>query len=66
LAPPPQEGHSALILDLDTYDETGFVLEGEEQLNLRLGRLRSAKNYVFEASITDATRGLISNGDYGS
>jgi uncharacterized protein (TIGR04255 family) len=66
LAPAP-EGHSGLILDLDTYDQMASALsaDDDEELMRRLMTLRMAKNYVFEASITDATRGLISDGANG-
>jgi len=61
LAPAP-EGHSGLVLDLDTYDQdVPLSPDDDDGLMRRLATLRIAKNYVFEASITDATRGLISD-----
>lgn len=63
MAPPPSEEHTSLILDIDTWREFDISLmnnTGEERLREALDELRSAKNYVFEACITDATRGLIS------
>lgn len=61
LAAPEDPGHSAIALDLDTYDRDPFVINerGGRVLLERLAALRSAKNFVFEASITDATRELI-------
>lgn len=52
----------ALLLDIDV--KGGLNLETtnaefEPSLRATLDRLRLAKNYVFEACITDATRGLI-------
>jgi uncharacterized protein (TIGR04255 family) len=58
---PREQGHTALALDLDTYDQARLNLDTDSFIPLgeRLTRLRKAKNYVFEASITDATRDLI-------
>lgn len=53
---------SGLVLDLDTYDQRALIVDDDSDVELveRLQILRAAKNYVFEASITDATRSLIS------
>ena len=61
LTDPEVEGTTAVVLDLDTYDMTSIEVndEWEEVLSAHLATLREVKNYVFEASITDATRGLI-------
>lgn len=51
-----------LILDIDTWQEVDIDLGAEnsgERIERRLETLRAAKNYVFEACITDATRRLI-------
>jgi len=60
---PPSEFGTSLILDLDTYTNTQ-LLPGKEEFDQavvnRLRSLRRAKNFVFEASITDETRRLIS------
>ncbi len=51
-----------LILDIDTWQDVDIDLthpDAGSQIEQRLGTLRNAKNYVFEASITDATRRLI-------
>jgi uncharacterized protein (TIGR04255 family) len=59
---PVDGGYTGLALDLDTYCAASLDLAGPdsmEDMNHRLSTLRVAKNYVFEASITDATRGLI-------
>lgn len=57
------EGDSqALLLDIDVKTSTVLSTEDEAfDVGVRgtLDRLRFAKNYVFEACITDATRGLI-------
>jgi uncharacterized protein (TIGR04255 family) len=63
LVPPPSEGITSLILDIDTWRDVDIELEpsaGNEKLREQVETLREAKNYVFEACITDATRGLIS------
>ena len=60
---PPTEDSTSLILDIDTWREFDIPLEGDagdERIRETLDDLRKAKNYVFEACITDATRGLIS------
>lgn len=58
----PGSTGSALILDVDTWKEVDLTGdEGDiDATGKLLGTLRNAKNYVFEACITDATRGLIS------
>ncbi|GAB3790349.1 TIGR04255 family protein [Nocardioides ungokensis] len=63
-SPNPETGQPAvaLILDIDTKAELNRVTDDPEfdaALRAIVGRLRTAKNYVFEACITDATRGLI-------
>ncbi|GAB3814542.1 TIGR04255 family protein [Kribbella italica] len=59
LAPP---GSTRIVLDLDTYKRCNLDLQGADltdRLWSELSTLREAKDYVFEACITDATRGLI-------
>lgn len=63
IIPPPNEDTSSLILDIDTWRDVDIALStaaGNEGLRDQVDVLREAKNYVFEACITDATRGLIS------
>lgn len=63
LVQPDMPGHTSLILDIDTWRAGALDLRddgGREALVECLDVLRKAKNYVFEACITDATRGLIS------
>jgi uncharacterized protein (TIGR04255 family) len=63
IVPPPTEDSSSLILDIDTWRDIDIALAtsaGNERLREQIEVLREAKNYVFEACITDATRGLIS------
>jgi uncharacterized protein (TIGR04255 family) len=63
VVPPPSPDFSSLILDIDTWRdiEISFDLPGaNEDIRTQLEALREAKNQVFEACITDATRGLIS------
>lgn len=53
---------TGLILDIDTWQDVNIDLEETDagaQIEERLKTLRNAKNYVFEASITDSTRRLI-------
>jgi len=60
---PPVEAVTSLLLDLDTYALTRLVPETadfDESILARLADLRMAKNFVFEAAITDETRRLIS------
>lgn len=55
-------GRPALLLDVDTKTSANLTAEDPEfdsKLRARLDTLRLTKNYVFEACITDATRGLI-------
>lgn len=61
---PPGEQHvdGGLILDIDVrsrFEMSATDDAFDDSLRATLGRLRYAKNYVFEACITDATRGLI-------
>jgi uncharacterized protein (TIGR04255 family) len=61
--PPSSPDMTSLILDIDTWRLLDISLESNtegERLREVLNDLRSAKNFVFEACITDATRGLIS------
>jgi len=61
-APPPSEDSTSLILDIDAWKEVAIPLGtsgADEAIREQLDILRQAKNYVFEACITDATRGLI-------
>lgn len=63
MVPPPSEEQTSLILDIDAWQEVDISFAanaGEERLREALNDLHDAKNYVFEACITDATRGLIS------
>jgi uncharacterized protein (TIGR04255 family) len=62
---PPDEHYpgGGLILDIDVRSRFGMSPTDDtfdDSLRSTLARLRYAKNYVFEACITDATRGLIS------
>jgi uncharacterized protein (TIGR04255 family) len=62
VSPKDPEGTS-LILDIDTWRDVTLDLTTGDVRDSLLGYLdvlRSAKNYVFEACITDATRGVIS------
>ncbi len=62
LAPQALDGHTSLLLDIEARSSVALdVRDPEFDANLRgrLETLRNAKNYVFEASITDATRRLI-------
>lgn len=62
---PPVPESTALVLDIDVSNQ-GELDPGsgsfDQDLTAVLERLRSAKNYVFEACITDATRGVIDSG----
>jgi len=55
------ESTSALLLDITVQKEIEST-GGSEGLWPTLVNLREAKNYVFEACITDATRGLMDRG----
>jgi uncharacterized protein (TIGR04255 family) len=60
--PPSQEDATSLILDIDAWRPTDvdLALDGASSaIHNALDSLRQAKNYTFEACITDATRGLI-------
>lgn len=62
LVPPEQPEQTALILDIDAIRaDEGIACDAtsDEWLVSALDVLRGAKNYVFEACITDATRRLI-------
>jgi uncharacterized protein (TIGR04255 family) len=61
-AAPPSAGISSILLDIDAYRQVDLTLSDEGASNTLwsvLDDLRDAKNFVFEACITDATRGLI-------
>ena len=54
---------SSLVLDIDVWRDVDISFSsvgGNDEVRQLLEILREAKNYVFEACITDATRGLIS------
>lgn len=56
------EKSTNLILDIDVRSQFGVEVSSADfaaELLKKLGSLRVAKNFVFEACITDATRGLI-------
>ena len=58
-----QESPPGLVLDIDAFRLSEIELEdagADRTLRQHLDVLRSAKNYVFESCITDATRRLIS------
>jgi uncharacterized protein (TIGR04255 family) len=62
---PESPESTSLILDIDTWRQLDISFdegdsEGDERIRETLSDLRNAKNLVFEACITDATRGLIS------
>lgn len=62
VAPSATPGHAALILDLDCSQVMALRSEDpgfDEALVSRLETLRSAKNMVFEACITQTTREMI-------
>lgn len=57
-----QSPGGALLLDIDVKTPVGLSTEDEtfdSTVRTTLDRLRLAKNFVFEACITDATRGVI-------
>lgn len=59
---PPAPGITSVVLDIDAYSEPALRVPAagfNEQLDALLARLREAKNAVFEACITDATRRVI-------
>ena len=61
-AQPEAPNVTSLILDIDTSQDVSLDLKGGASgadIEERLETLRQAKNYVFEACITDATRRLI-------
>jgi uncharacterized protein (TIGR04255 family) len=58
IAPPAKPGCTSVVLDLDLAC-TENLGETEEQMWAVFGRLREAKNNVFEACITDRIRELI-------
>ncbi|MCV2392973.1 TIGR04255 family protein [Actinotalea sp. M2MS4P-6] len=55
-----EPGKQALLLDIGVQQRLHG--HGDEVLRESLDRLRVVKNYVFEACITDATRGLMDDG----
>lgn len=63
IIPPSNPDLTSLILDIDAFYQADIDLNtstSTDEIRARLNGLRDAKNYVFEACITDATRGLIS------
>ena len=59
IADPPAYGFTSFILDIDVFEVKDFEPKGSE-LSKRIEKLRKQKNFIFENSITDLTRGLIS------
>ena len=62
IAPPQAEDALSLVLDIDCWRVIQAPAESDENegtLSTTLADLRLMKNFVFEACITDATRGLI-------
>lgn len=62
LSPPARSGFTSLILDIDAKRPVSLdrsAPDFEASLVDVMAALRAAKNFVFEACITDATRGLI-------
>lgn len=62
VVPAAVAGHSSLLLDIDCFQEIALSSSDDtfnEVLVSRLETLRNAKNMVFEASITQATREMI-------
>lgn len=57
IIPPTNPGTAAFVLDIDIFSEVNFTDDSEVWNTL--DKLRSAKNKVFEASITDKVRELI-------
>lgn len=61
--------HTSIVLDIDVTRSVDLAPEGEgfsDTVRQELLNLREAKNYVFEACITDATRGVIDRGLHAS
>lgn len=59
MAPQTNPNLVTIILDLDLFREQIWASDDEDLWQF-LGKLRHRKNEVFEASITDKTRELIS------
>jgi len=62
VVPPSGPDRTALILDIDVWKDVDLPVPSDqldEVINSSLSELRAAKNFVFEASITDATRMVI-------
>jgi uncharacterized protein (TIGR04255 family) len=62
MLPPSKADHVSLLLDIDVTAQIDLNVGDpafDKDLRARLDVLRDAKNYVFEACITDATRRLI-------
>lgn len=64
---PQDEDHpgGGLLLDIDVVANVAMSTQSvgfDDSLRGTLDKLRLAKNYVFEACITDATRGMIDDG----
>ncbi len=60
LFPNGPQGMSSILLDLDLSRESIWTIEEQERIWQALEVLRTRKNEVFEASITDAARRLFS------
>ncbi len=62
MLPPAKPKHVSLLLDIDAKSQIDLSVAHssfDKDLRSKLDTLRDAKNYVFEACITDATRRLI-------
>lgn len=62
LVQPEHPNSTLLVLDLDTWRSVSIKMDeaaNDDVIRENLKELRILKNYVFEACITDATRGLI-------
>ena len=57
IIPPAREGFVSIVLDIDTFREYPAPTSEEEAWQL-LEQLRDLKNEIFEACITDKSRGL--------
>jgi uncharacterized protein (TIGR04255 family) len=55
--PPPRDGVASIVLDLDLF-RTVDLPQSEDELWRYIEILRTRKNEIFEACITDATREL--------
>jgi uncharacterized protein (TIGR04255 family) len=57
MVPPPKEGIASVVLDLDLFRTVNLPLD-DDGLWKCFEKIRSRKNKIFEACITDATREL--------